>query len=166
MTLYLWSYSRVISGRTQEESRVRIRLPPPASLVRTRFFANLWRSSHAAAVLLITLRTPRLLAVRPRYFTYSRTTPRLPCTAASDSASASAYEFCGIARCPVRGGCRSEVRRVCAETSIQQPLWIEHAGLRMADFAAEPPFGRERPLRRQRRRSSQAGRRHGEQGGR
>jgi carboxylesterase type B len=26
---------------------VRIRLPPAASLVRTRFFPNLWRSSHA-----------------------------------------------------------------------------------------------------------------------
>jgi len=30
--------------------RVRIPLAPPASLVRTRFFTNLWRSSHAAAV--------------------------------------------------------------------------------------------------------------------
>jgi hypothetical protein len=31
--------------------------------VRTRFFANLGRSSHAAAVLLITLRTSRLLVL-------------------------------------------------------------------------------------------------------
>src|SRR3984893_104698 len=37
------------------EPEVRIPLPPPASLVRTRFFTNLGRSSHATAVGAFTL---------------------------------------------------------------------------------------------------------------
>jgi hypothetical protein len=48
---------------------VRIRFPPPASLVRTRFFTNLWRSSHAAAVGAFTYswrRSPTGLDLRER----------------------------------------------------------------------------------------------------